>query len=130
MPGDPDLDADVDGLTVTSVVAVAETREVLIRLVDGFGRFVDSGTGEMTHFPPGDPDARVSTADVKLRLPTMPDDVWASYIGQLERWRDEARPLRMTAAPGKVTLLIGGRDDLLPMPRRADPLEQDAGTGG
>jgi hypothetical protein len=32
MPGDPDLDCDVHGITVTSVVAVTETREILLHL--------------------------------------------------------------------------------------------------
>lgn len=125
MPGDPDLDADVDGLTVTSVVAVTETREVLVRLADGYGRFVDSTNGDMRHFPPGDPTARVSGGDISLRLPGMPDKVWAAYVGQLEAWRQKATPLRMCAAPGRVTLLIEDRSTFLPMPRRSDPNAED-----
>lgn len=116
MPGDPDLDADVHGTTITAVVAAAETREILVRLTGGSGRWVDACSGESVDI------TTLTDGELSARLPTMPDDVWNRYVGQLERWRDQATPLRLTAAPGRVSLLIENRDTFIPLPRRADPL--------
>lgn len=121
MPGDPDLDADVDGLTVTAVAANTPTRELLVYLADGFGRMVDTASGRMRHFPAGDPDARVEHVELAAVLPDMPDRAWADYVATLERWRDTRTLLRMCCAPGRVTLLIEDRSTFLPFPRRPEP---------
>jgi len=121
MPGDPDLDADVDGLTVTAVRVRPASREIEVDLADGFGRFVTGPAAVVAHFPPGDPAARITAVRLAMRLPTMPDEVWGSYVGTLHRWQATATPVRMTTATGRVTLLIADRDDLLPVPSRPDP---------
>lgn len=121
MPGDPDLDADVDGITITSVITVDETREILILGGDAHGRFLDANSGEMVDLLPGDPVARIHTVELSARLPGMPDQPWVDYVATLHRWRDQATPLRMCSVPGRVTLLIEDRDTFLPFPRRPDP---------
>jgi hypothetical protein len=123
MPGDPDLDCDVDGLTVTAVVSVLETREVLVRMAGGFGMWVDSDTAAPVEFAPGDPDAGVETVEVRLRLPEMDARVFGEYVGLLEEWRDSAVPLHMTSAPGRCSLLFEDQDRIIPLPRRPDPEE-------
>ncbi|MEU7802740.1 hypothetical protein AB0B10_26110 [Micromonospora arborensis] len=123
MPGDPDLDADVDGLTITDLHIDASARKLLIHLADGFGRFVDSASGNMQHFPAGLQTARVTHAEVGAWLPAMPDSTWTDFVTQLQTWRDQATPLRMCSAPGRVTLLIEVRQTFLPFPRRPEPTE-------
>lgn len=118
LPGAPDLDFDVRGLTVSAVV-VAD-REILLRLVGGHGWHVDSSTGEMAHFLEDAPDRQVIEVDVGMRLPVMPDKMFADYVAQLQRWRDEGTPVRMCGAPGKDSLLIENRDRYVLMPRRLE----------
>jgi hypothetical protein len=124
MPGDPDLDCDVTGLVVTAVVTRDDSREILIHASGGHGRWTDADGFDI------DVDG-IKHADLSARLPSMPDEPWADYLRTLHRWRDDAVPLRMTAAPGRVTLLIENAETFLPFPRRADPLSaeevQDAG---
>ncbi|MFD6565473.1 hypothetical protein [Micromonospora profundi] len=71
MPGDPDLDADVDGLTVTAVVHNTDTRELLVKLVDGHGHFIDT-TGRRREFTPGEPDRRVKHAEEERHADRRP----------------------------------------------------------
>lgn len=118
-PGDPDLDLDVDGLTVTAVVST--DREVLIRMVGGYGWFRKVTGGWFTCLP-GD-GGGVTEAQVGVWLPEMPGDRFSDYVGQLERWRDGRVPLRMCAAPGKVSMLIADRHEFLMLPRRRAPSE-------
>lgn len=73
MPGDADLDADVDDITITSLITVDETREILIRGGDAHGRFLDANSGEMVNLLPGDPVSRIHTVELSARLPGMPD---------------------------------------------------------
>ncbi|MEV1315452.1 hypothetical protein AB0J14_05125 [Micromonospora arborensis] len=117
MPGDPDLDADVDGLTVTRVEVDANTRTLTVALADGFGRFVDT-TGANQEFPPGDPDSRVGTATVTACLPDVTEAVWAEYVTVLRRWWDTRMPVRLCAAPGRITVLIEDRNTFLLFPRK------------
>ncbi|MFG2046044.1 hypothetical protein ACGFIW_01270 [Micromonospora sp. NPDC048935] len=116
MPGDLDLDADVDGLTVTRVGVDANTRSLTVDLVDGFGRFVDTTGGEQT-FLPGDPNSRVSTASITAWLPDATPDAWDEYVTVLRRWRETGTPVRMCAAPGRYTTLIEDRHTFLLVPR-------------
>jgi hypothetical protein len=114
MPGDPDLDLDVHAITVTSAVAVTETREVLLHLRGGHGWWVDAATAELVA-------TDVCDSQVSMRLPDMTGDVWTSYIGLLERWRAEGTLLRMISAPGRMSLLIENPESFIPVPRRPDP---------
>lgn len=125
MPGDPDLDADIDGLVITSVVAFDDTRRILIHGGDAHGRFVDT-TGQVADHPPGHPTARITAVELSCRMPDMPDHLWADYVSTLCRWRDEAVPLRMTSAAGRVTMLIEDRDRFLPFPRRSETASETA----
>lgn len=120
MPGDRDLDADVDCLTVTRVNVDANTRSLAVGLVDGFGRFVDT-TGTVQQFPPGDPQGRVSTASVTAWLPDMPQPNWDEYVTVLRRWREMRTPVRLCAAPGRITVLIEDRNVFLLFPRTPSP---------
>ena len=115
-PGDPDLDCDLTGMTILSVVVADASREILLFAVGGCGTWVDDTTGDLVDVP------CVDHAEVTVRLPDMPPDVFAGYVAQLERWRAAATRLRMCSAPGRATLLIENRSTFLPLPRRKDPL--------
>lgn len=121
-PGDPDLDYDLDGVTITAVIAADEPRELLVRTIGGYGWWIDTATGERVDFPPGDPDACVRDGEMGACMPTMPGWLWRRYVATLERWRDQATPLRIVSAPGRATLLIEGPSKFLPWPRCPDPL--------
>jgi hypothetical protein len=117
-PGDPDLDCDVSGLTVTAVVA--QGREILARLTGGHGRWTDRDTGEQVSGV-----VQVVTELQANFAGDMPEDLFAALIVRLERWRDRAVPLRMCAAPGRVSLLVADGGDFLPWPRRWPPPESE-----
>jgi hypothetical protein len=118
MPGDRDLDADVNGFTVTRVGVDANTRSLSVDLVDGFGRFVDTtGTAHVSR--PGDPDARVGTASITAWLPDATPTAWDEYVTVLRRWRETGTPVRLCAAPGRYTTLIEDRNVFLLFPRTA-----------
>lgn len=117
MPGDRDLDADVDCLTVTRVGVDPNTRTLTVTLADGFGRFVD--TNGVTHdCPPGDLDNRVGTATVTAALTEATAEAWAEAVTTLRRWWDTGTPVRLCAAPGRYTVLIEGRHTFLLFPRQ------------
>lgn len=118
-PGDPDLDIDVDGATVTAVVAV--DRHIVVHLRGGFGSMVNSDTGELATMPPGHPTAGVETATLHLWLPDAPDRLFDTYVSTLERWRDTAVPVRICGAPGRMFTAIEDRSSWLAIPRRGLP---------
>lgn len=119
MPGDPDLDCDVNGLVVTAVIANKDTREIMIRAEGGQGQWVDAD-GNHTEVD------NITDLDMTARFPDMADQVWADYTAILYRWRDDGTTLRMTCAPERITLLIETRDVFLPFPRRPDPRSETA----
>lgn len=117
-PGDPDLTLDLDGVTVVSVVRVGW--EILVRFVGGYGMWV-SPDGRVTHFPPGDPKARVTDGEWHLGFPDGSDVFLTEFVERLNRWRDGAIPLRMCCAPGRMTAVIEDRDNWLPLPSNPFP---------
>lgn len=44
-----------------------------------------------------------------------------TFVARLERWRDQAVPVRMCAAPGRLSLLVAENGDFVPWPRRWPP---------
>lgn len=106
-PGDPDLDCDLDGLTVTSVVTTDDC-ELLIRLTGGAGTFPDGPVHD-------------GSADLRAWFPDTPPDLFAAFVARLQRWRDTAARMRMCAAPGRLTLLLNEAGDFVPWPRRTHP---------
>ncbi|MET8278366.1 hypothetical protein [Micromonospora sp. NPDC005174] len=122
MPGDPDLDADVDGLTVTRVGVDANTRSLTVDLVDGFGRFVDD-TGTAHEAPPGDPDSRANTASITAWLPDATAADWEERVSVLRRWWEARTPVRLCRAPGRYTTLIEDRKTFLLFHRTHDRTE-------
>lgn len=115
-PGDPDLDLDVDGVTLVSVVMYGT--EILARFEGGFGEF-DATDGTRAVMEPGDPVAGVTEMNLTVGY-TDPDPEWfAKVVEQLEKWRDTATPLRVCAAQGRMTTVIEDRGTWLPFPRSA-----------
>jgi hypothetical protein len=117
LPGDPELDCDLTGIVVVSVVSLDAGQEILIRLTGGTGRWMFSDTGESVDV------ANVTSADLRARFVGMPDRLWRDIVGQLECWRDAATSLWFGAAPGKASALIEDPDHYMFLPRRSDPLE-------
>ncbi|MCG5464300.1 hypothetical protein MED01_002466 [Micromonospora sp. MED01] len=120
MPGDLGLDADVDGLTVTRFGVDANTCTVAVNLVDGFGRFIDAAGAAHT-VPPGDPETRANLASIAAWLPDATPVAWSEYVTTLRRWWETGTPVRLCAAPGRITVLIEDRNVFLLFPRRTDP---------
>lgn len=115
LPGDPNLDCDIVGILVTSVVTIGEERELLVRLEGGAGRMVDVATGELVTVD------HVATFDAFARFPGAPIDFWKAMVDQLERWRQGGTPLWFGAVPGKVSTLIKDQEHYVFLPRRKDP---------
>ena len=114
MPGQPDLDIDVDGLTVQRVHLDPNTRTITLRLADGFGRYYD--TDGAAFVQPGD-STRIDS-DWVVRMPDVTGTGWNEYTATLWRWWEQQTPVRLCAAPGRYTLLIEDRSTFLPFPRR------------
>lgn len=117
-PGDDDLDLDVDGITLTAVVV--DKPEILVRFTGGFGTWICVG-GTRATFAPGDDEAGVQEGEIHVVLNTAEESAFELYVMALERWRDRAVPLRLTASPTRMSRLAEDEDNWLPVPRRAIP---------
>lgn len=114
-PGDPDLDCDVDGLSIESVVALGG--EVIVT-------FGGEGWGCWPGFTaePGDESSRVVRAEIRAefgpRADGTPADGYVERLAaHLDVWKARAVPLRVCCAPGRFTTLIADRTDWLAFPR-------------
>lgn len=116
-PGDPDLDFDVDGVTLVSVVV--QDREILFRAEGGFGEWTNI-EGERTVFEPGAEHGGVHEIEGRLWFPNAKQSMFDLVVERMERWRDNAVPLRMCGAPGKLFTLIEDNDSFLLLPRNSD----------
>jgi hypothetical protein len=114
-PGDPDLRLDLDGVTINSVVR-ADT-ELWVSGSGGFGFWVSGG--RRAEFPPGGDD-EVTEFSMRAGFPDSPDDQIDAMYRRLCAWRDRAVPVRVCAAPGRLTTLSGD-DGWLPFPFRRPP---------
>lgn len=135
-PGDPDLDLDLDGVVITSVVHVEH--DWIVGFGDGFGMFVDR-SGDVVEFDPawsGEPSERSGSrvsGEIVFGLACGCQDHVPSGVCPFEsmvsnvlgRWHQTRTPLRMVAAPGRMTLLIENADLFLPIPRGGS-----GGSGG
>lgn len=99
-PGDPDLDLNVAGFRLTTVVCRSSHRYVRLRTTPGH----DSVALVLEWYLPR----------------SMPEREWADYHDTLRRWRDQQAQLCLYAAPGAVTVLVGP-DNILPFPRTRTP---------
>lgn len=110
-PGDPDLDFDIDGLTITSVVR--DGNHILVGGRGGFGRWRNAQG--IYNAAPGDTGAHLTefTLAVGYANDDLADRVYNTFVD----WRDRAVPLRMTGAPGKVSAIIEDADHWLPIVR-------------
>jgi hypothetical protein len=116
VPGDPDLDLDIDGVTITSVIALG--CEILISAKGGFGSWVDAD-GEVSVFPPGDESSGIT--DVEIAVGWHDSEKTRVYVKAMTtllcRWRDQEVPLHMCCAPGKMSSLIEDANIWVPLPR-------------
>lgn len=115
-PGDDDLDCDLHDVIVTSVIA-DDNRGIIVGLRGGSGRFESSETGEMTEID------TVEEMTLAAWFPHMTNASWDNVNAMLNFWRDHTSPLRVCAAPDRMTSLIQHEDDFgwLVFPRRAFP---------
>jgi hypothetical protein len=115
-PGDPDLDLDIDGVTVTAVVVVGH--ELMVRTTGGWGTWISTDGTRFTA-EPADPDSCVVEGQFNVAYPQYPKSA-AEQAVHLEAWRDTATPLRICGAPGKLTTIIENNDRWIMLPR-SDP---------
>lgn len=127
LPGDPDIDIDLDGLTLVSVVR--DGGEIIVRLTGGYGFWINADGGH-DWFRLGT-DARVDDVDINIDFGRDRLDLVDWIYSKLCGWRDTGYPLRMCCAPGKASALIGaGADDWVMLPRTPprDPHERPIDT--
>jgi hypothetical protein len=104
-PGDPDLDVDLDSLTIAGVVH--RGGEVTVTLGDGCGWF-DVGEFVRVEIPPGS-TSRVGGVAVRfdpVGLPTTAEDDLALRLTRIDRWMTTRLPLRLVAAPDRAVVLM------------------------
>lgn len=124
-PGDLDLDCDVEGLTITAVVA-SDTCELMVRFVGGTGWWLDSDD-QRVEFAGGDDRVDEFTINAKFQEQDAP--TFASFVDRLYRWRDTGARLRLCCAPYRFTTVIHTRSDWLMFPR-CWPFDPVAGVDG
>lgn len=112
LPDDPDLEVDVDGVVIVSVVRVDP--EMWVRAEGGFGWWIDDEGPAV--FLPGDPDSGVEELSFRMGFVDPPPDLFDAYYGQLCDWRDRAVPLRFCHADGRIGTLIENETRWLPVP--------------
>lgn len=112
MPGDPDLDLDVDGATLVSVVPMGH--EVWMKLAGGFGQWGGESPWEAL---PGSDESDETEIQIQVGYLEPPEWLFRQLVSQLEKWRDAATPLRLCCAPGRYSTLIEDSDSWVPLPR-------------
>lgn len=112
-PGDPDLDFDVSGLTITSLTVM--DRDIMLSFTGGVGWFLNDDDGQRT------PDMTDVAADVIISVTSAPPDIWDVYVNYIDRWATDKTLLRMCAAPDRMTTLIASPSEWLPLPRTPFP---------
>lgn len=115
-PGDPDLDLDVDGITITSVVRMGH--EIWVRATGGFGFW---GGSDPWSAPPGSHRAEDTEMQLVAGYPHSPEVMIGLVVAVLEQWRDQATPLRLCAATDRLMTLIEHPNLWLPWPRSGAP---------
>lgn len=111
---DTDLLVDVHGLTVVSVVTWG--REVLAMTRGGAGWWIADGE---RYELDGDDGQWIEECEIHVNLQHMRRRHFAAYVARLERWRDEATPLRFVYPyPPQPGVLIESADIWAPVPNR------------
>ncbi len=109
-PGDADLDVDVDGLHLTSVLRL--DHDFIVKASGGIGwwKSADGTSHEVQN---------VEDFDLFWNCVPTPGYEWISddIDARLNRWLKEAMPFRCLGSPTKAFLLIADRDDGIVVPR-------------
>lgn len=116
MPGDPDLDFDVEGLFITH--SLRWDNAMMLQLAGGAGRFTAVSSGS-TAGPEDDADV-VSDIEVEVvaRYVAVSPELLERLFAQVVKWHDLRTPLHMTAAPGRLTRLSDPQTGVwVPIPR-------------
>ena len=120
LPGDPDLDCQLNGVRVAEVVVLRDTGEwdaevTLTFDTTGAAGFWRAADGEIVY-----PDS-VSTLEAVFGLRMDPgyELLLEWLLGRLESWREDGTVLTMTSAPEKWTALIasGQPGEIAAIPR-------------
>jgi hypothetical protein len=118
-PGDSDLDFDVDGITLVSVLTLG--REIMLQFEGGFGTWKNEGDVDSFVAQPGDPTSGIAEVHVTMSWPTLPQDDFDQMLERLEEWRRAATPLRMCSAQGRLASIIEDNSKFLFIPRNDFP---------
>lgn len=113
-PGDPDLDIDVDGVTITSVTRMGH--EIWMMARGGWGGF-HATDGTEFHADPGEEVAHLTELEMLAGYPEGSPEMLDEITSRLEEWRDQATPLRVCGAPGRMFTMIEDQSRWLPFPR-------------
>jgi hypothetical protein len=101
LPGDEDLNLDLDGCGVSSVVVFG--REVMITLERGSGWMICDRELEEIGVD-GSPQLEETTLMINAEL--WPDIAFNHVVGVLSQWNEEHALVRFTSAPGRLSVLM------------------------
>lgn len=106
-PGDPDLDLDLNDLTVSTYSRLGN--EYIISFSGGSGKWIDPDTHEWVNIA----EVTEFSADVKIIDPKY----CAMVEESLSYLAANKTPLRCLAAPGQYTTFMAGEEIALILPR-------------
>lgn len=105
-PGDPDLNYDVAQLKITDLIVVDQSFLIFLDHGEGWARWPDGSTTEAT-----------SIGQIAIRLnDDASDETGRALSCVLDRWYVQGVPLRMCAAPGRLSCLIASPREWIPLP--------------
>ena len=113
-PGDDDLDCDLAGVIITSVVV--DTPEVLVGFRGGQGWWINMN-GDRVGI---DNDAE---GTIRAGFPGALREWFDTYVAELEAWRDAGEPLRLVCAPERLSTLSDAAGRIMPLPRHGRSTE-------
>lgn len=111
LPGDTDLDIDIEDLYITSVTVL--DREVIV------GAFAERGYWAEE----GGPLQEVHDCEFTLSywFDPSPAKFFDDLIAKLEGWRDNATAIRLCGSPGRLSTMSADFNTWTPLPRRPMP---------
>jgi hypothetical protein len=119
-PGDPDLDIDIDNLTLFGLL-ILDT-EVSFQLHGGVGLW---SMPDESPIPAGpDPKDWLERASGTITVgfpPSIPAYAREWYLSRLRRWETLSTPLRMLSSPGRSSTLMEDNETWVMIPRSKDP---------
>ena len=113
-PRDPDLDLDMDHMSIAAVCCVGD--EMIVDLMGGHGRGRDTDDEPLIFDVAGGAEG-VASAKLTGRLPEVNTEAFTMMLERFETWQEAGVLLHICSAPGRPSAVIASTHDWVPFPR-------------